>query len=204
MAGLCTCYGLQISAFYFVQSPGLLGDFYAASYPSINAIPISRFSGVLPIVILQHLVCPNRISCNHFTCHLSQLLRTPHVHHDLPHNFTPPSTLLTPSLNTYPIATGLAHVPFPASTPTGAFFNLSVKKTGCRFDASNITCRSCDELTGRGVGGIASIWVLGAGGVYVAFALHILEARDRVGCWFMGVVMVRGEGFCCLKLARAL
>jgi hypothetical protein len=44
---------------------------------------------------------------------------------------------------------------------------------------------------------MASIWVLGAGGVYVAFALHILEARDRVGCWFMGVEMVRGGGFCC-------
>lgn len=157
------------------------------------------FSDMLLILILQPSVCSNRISCNHFQCHPFQVLRKSRVQHDLPHNFTPPSTLFTPSLNTYPIATGLVQAPFPASTPTGAFFNLSVKKTGCRFDASNITCRSCVELTGRGVGGMASIWVLGAGGVYVGFALHILEVSDRVGCWFMGVEMDRGGGFVGLK-----
>jgi hypothetical protein len=51
---------------------------------------------------------------------------------------------------------------------------------------------------------MASIWVLGAGGVYVGFALHILEVSDRVGCWFMGVEMDRGGGFCCWSLARDL
>ena len=191
--------------FLFCSVPWPSGDFYTVSYPSINAnthIDAQRCASYLNLTTLG---VPQSYLMQSFSHgHLSQVLRTPRVHHALAHNSTPPSTLLTPSLNTYPIATGLAQVPFPASTPTGAFFNLSVKKTGCRVDASNITCRSCDELTGRVVGGIASIWVLGAGGVCVAFALHILEARDRVGCWFMGVEMDRGGGFCCWKLARAL
>lgn len=78
-------------------------------------------------------------------------------------SFTTPSILLfTPSLNTYPCATGLIHTPPPAFTPLGALFNLSVKNTGCLLEASNtaISCASAGVgRTDRGVasGGMASI-----------------------------------------------
>jgi hypothetical protein len=39
------------------------------------------------------------------------------------------------------------------------------------------------------MGGIASIWVLGAGGVYAAVVSDGVEDVERVACWFRGRVM---------------
>jgi len=107
-----------------------------------------------------------------------------HLQSNDTHNLTPPSALLTPSLNTYPAATGLTQLPPPALTPTGAFFSLSVKNTGCRFDASSSICRVCSGLLASSIGGTASIWVLGGGGVQVAGGERCFEESERVGCWF--------------------
>lgn len=75
------------------------------------------------------------------------------------HNLAASTFLLTPSLNTYPAATGVTQLPPPGATPFGAFFNLSVKKTGCRMEGSNGTCGRIGNGSGRfeGLGGIASI-----------------------------------------------
>jgi len=95
-------------------------------------------------------------------------LPTPNIY-----SLAPLASLLTPSLKTYPSATGLTHDPPPALTPIGAFFNRSVKKTGCLTAASSIICcrtwgvtfEAGDKAAAReiGRGGIASICVRGAG-----------------------------------------
>jgi hypothetical protein len=100
------------------------------------------------------------------------------------------------------MATGLTQFPFPGFTPTGAFFNLPVKKTGCRFDTSNSTCRACSGLLGNSVGDMASICDLGAGEAYVGVEFEADEGAveeeegERVGCWFIGGVADEGGGYC--------
>jgi len=70
-----------------------------------------------------------------------------------------------------------------------------VKNTGWRFAASNSIWRACSGLWDSGIGGMASIWVLGGGGEYVGVNVEAegvecgVEERGRVGCWFIGGVV---------------
>jgi hypothetical protein len=147
-------------------------------------IPSFTFSNMLPMVQLS---CVSLIE-SHAIISTNQDVTGPQYHAPSPlnhnHNFTPPSALLAPSLNTYPFATGLTQLPPPVLMPTGAFFNRSVKKTGCRLAASKSTCLACSGLVGNGLGGMASIWVLGAGGVYIGVGFDGVDEWERVGCWF--------------------
>ena len=116
----------------------------------------------------------------------------------IPHNFKLPSTLLlTPSFQTYPSATGLLHPPPPACTPAGALFSLSVKNTGCLFDASRTICCGASRglrSIGKAVGGMASIWFRGCEGGGAGIWKEVLVVRGgeervedvRVCCWFVG------------------
>jgi hypothetical protein len=107
----------------------------------------------------------------------------------IPHNLDAPS-LLAPSSNTYPTATGVPQLVFPAFTPVGALINRSVKNTGWRIEESSIVC---GKGSGRGMigmedcwkGGMASIWDRGT------------DEECRMGCWFKG-------GGCCVCSYRVV